>query len=199
MNRTLPPAGLMVAILAVLAGGCGGGSAPDPATVRGTLLDDGTLRPVAEATVSVGSESTTSARDGSFSLPTQSGQRTISITAAGYQDRTINRNLPAGTSNLGTLYLRPALRAGQGAVRGAVTRNGAAEAGATLRSGNAQARSKDDGSYAIYALGTGRRAITAISADGTQTGWACADVSDGEITGGVDIELGLEPPQPPEL
>ncbi|MGC9319306.1 MAG: hypothetical protein ACP5KN_14835, partial [Armatimonadota bacterium] len=87
----------------------------------------------------------------------------------------------------------------KGAVTGMVTSSGAAAPGATLVSGNAHATAKPDGSYALYNMEAGERGITAVSADGTTTGWAMVDVEDGETTTGVNIALTLSPPPPPLL
>ena len=195
--------GLMMALGALLiAAGCGGGGGTTPggsATVQGTLLDDATLEPVAGAIITIGTTGATSAANGGFTVSTTAGSRTIAISASGYQQRSLSRTLAEGSNSLGTQYLRPVLLAGRGAATGTVTRGGSAATGATLLSGTARAVSKADGSYAIYNLETGQRAITAISSDGQSTGVAAASIAAEATRTGVNISLALAPPPPPTL
>lgn len=198
--RKLALAMAVVAVLFPLLGGCGGGGGGTPAedaTVRGTVRDDGTLEPVAGATVAVSGNVATSNANGAFSVAAPSGARTVTITAAGYEQLVVNATLTTGVNNLGTRYLRPTLLAGRGAVRGTVRNNGATVGGASLYSGGAEATSRGDGTYAMYNLPTGQRAITAISPDQTATGVAVATVAAGTTVTGVDISLALAPPDPP--
>ncbi len=195
---------LSAALAALLAfpgcgGGGGNGNGGGVATVQGTLRDDASLQPVGGAVVTSGADSTTSGGNWQFALQTTSGNRTITITANGYQRTVLNESLSEGVNNLGTRYLGPQLNAGRGAAGGTVRRGGATEAAATLRSGNAQALSKADGRYTIYNLETGQRAITALSGDGQTTGSAPANIQSGATRSGVDIDLGLAPPPPPVL
>lgn len=172
---------------------------PDDATVRGRLRDDGTLQPVAGATVTVSGNTTTSDANGVFSVAVPAGRHSITITASGYEQLVLNVTLTSGVNNLGTRYLHPALLPGRGAVRGTVRDNGSTVGGAMLRSGGVQATSKADGTYAMYNLEAGERAITALSPDRTATGVAVARVEAGTTITGVNISLALEPPDPPAL
>lgn len=189
---------VVLALFPFLSGCGGGGGAPaEDATVRGTLRHDGTLEPVAGATVAVAGNAATSNASGGFSVAAPSGQQTITITASGYEQLVVNATLTSGVNNLGTRYLRPTLQAGRGAVRGTVRNNGSTVGGADLRSGGVQATAKADGSYAMYNLPAGERAITAISPSGTATGSAVTTVQAGQTVTGVTISLALTPPDPP--
>ncbi len=196
----LPVLALGALLIVAGCGGGGGGTTPGgTATVQGTVLDDGTLQPVPGATITVGSASAISGADGGFTVSASAGLRTIIISATGYQQKSFSRTLTEGTNSVGTQYLRPVLLSGRGAATGTVTRAGSPAAGATLRSGTAQAVSKSDGSYAIYNLQTGLRAITAISADGRFTGVATTTINAGATRTAVNISLTLAPPPPPAL
>ncbi len=178
-------------------GGGGGGTPAEDATVRGTLCDDGTLEPVARATVAVAGKAATSNANGVFSIAAHPGPATITITAPGYEQLVVNATLSAGVNNLGTRYLRPTLLTGRGAVRGTVRNNGVTVGGARLYSGGGRATAKANGAYAMYNLEAGERAITAISPSGSATGSAVVTVRPGTTVEGIDISLALAPPDPP--
>lgn len=188
---------LLFPLLTGCGGGGGGGTPADDATVRGTLRDDGTLAPVAGATVAVAGKAATSNANGVFSIAAHPGPATITITAPGYEQLVVNATLSAGVNNLGTRYLRPTLLTGRGAVRGTVRNNGVTVGGARLYSGGVRATAKADGAYAMYNLEAGERAITAISPSGSATGSAVIIVREGTTVEGIDISLALAPPDPP--
>ncbi len=196
--RTILVAAVAAACMLAIAG-CGGGGGASPATIEGTVLDDGTLEPVAGAQVTVGNASTTTSASGTFSLATTSGARSIAVDAAGYEELTLNLSLNPGVNARGNIFLAPEMSAGRGAVSGIVTRSGQPAGGASILSGTASATAKPDGSYTVYNLPSGTRAITAISADGTATGSATANVQAGQVTTGVNVSLSLAPPPPPVL
>lgn len=199
------PALLLAAALAGLldtagcSGGGGGGDGGGTATVQGTLRDDATLEPISGATITSGADSTTTAANGTFTLLTTSGSRTIIIVASGYERAEISEMLTQGVNDLGTRYLRPVLLAGRGAARGTVRRAGAAAAGAIVRSGSARAVSKADGTFAIYNLEAGQRAITAVSSDAQAVGSSPVTIEAGATATGITIDLSLAPPPPPIL
>ncbi|MFW5867691.1 MAG: carboxypeptidase regulatory-like domain-containing protein [Armatimonadota bacterium] len=201
MRKNLPLSGAIILALALLAStGCGGGGTPTGlATIRGTVVDDGTLGPVAGATVSVGTATVQTDAQGSFEVEAQSGTRTLTINADGYDELQATVTLSEGVNDAGARYLRPSLEAGRGAASGTVRRNGNATAGATIRSGDAEAVSRGDGIFNIYNLAAGSRALTAVSDDGQATGFSVVDVQAGSKTSGVTINLGLAPPAPPVL
>lgn len=188
---------LLFPLLTGCGGGGGGGTPADDATVRGTLRDDGTLAPVAGATVAVAGKAATSNANGVFSVAAPRGPATITITAPDYEQLVVNATLSAGVNNLGTRYLRPTLLTGRGAVRGTVRNNGVTVGGARLYSGGVRATAKADGAYAMYNLEAGERAITAISPSGSATGSAVVIVRPGTTVEGIDISLALAPPDPP--
>lgn len=194
---TISVALLLFPLLTGCGGGGGGGTPADDATVRGTLRDDGTLAPVAGATVAVAGKAATSNANGVFSVAAPRGPATITITAPGYEQLVVNATLSAGVNNLGTRYLRPTLLTGRGAVRGTVRNNGVTVGGARLYSGGGRATAKADGAYAMYNLEAGERAITAISPSGSATGSAVVIVRPGTTVEGIDISLALAPPDPP--
>lgn len=195
----------VLAALAIVASGCGGGggggdgNGGGTATVEGIVCDDGTLQPVAGATVSIGGSQAVTGDDGSFSLQAQAGVRTVTISADGYVGSQTSETLSVGANDLGTRYLQPELQSGYGAVSGTVRSNGTGASDAIVRSGTARATTRSDGSYTAYNVQAGERGLTALSADGTATGSAVATVEDGSTVTGVDIDLGLAPPAPPAL
>lgn len=200
MRSRFAVAAVAFAVLALVIAGCGGGGGgvtPAQATVRGTLLNDGTLAPVAGATVRVGSASVQSDANGVFSIQAPTGSQMIAITATGFQQLQTNVSVQDGVNQIGTRYLQPTLLAGRGAVSGTVRRGGAAAGGATIRSGNATGTSRADGTFSIYNLVAGSQTLTAVSADGLATGSATASVQAGTKISGVTISLGLTPPPPP--
>ncbi len=68
---------------------------PTTGTVEGTVTDsDGNA--VANATVTVGDQQTTTGEDGSYALELESGEYTVSVSAEGYQDASENVTVEAG-------------------------------------------------------------------------------------------------------
>jgi len=191
------------AIVPLALAGCGGGGGDGPtpaqATVRGTVLDDGSLQPIAGATVQIGTTSVQTAANGSFSIQAATGTRTVTITAAGHDQLQANVSVQDGVNQIGTRYLQPTLLTGRGAVSGTVRRGGSAAGGATIRSGNASATSRADGTFNLYNVLAGSQAVIAVSSDGQATGFAVTSVQAGAKTSGVTITLGLAPPPPPVL
>lgn len=192
---------LMLSVWLAATGGCGGGGSDTPAavsaTVSGTVLDDATLQPVEGAVVSVGNDSTTTSADGSFSLRTTAGSKTIQISRAGYQSLSINRQLLAGSNAIGMLYLRPSLQPGAGAASGTVRYRGAPVVGAQVRSGGSEATTRADGSFTIYNLPAGERGLLAFDPNTSRVGYAVVNVVAGQTTSGANILLNLEPPARP--
>ncbi|HCA48092.1 MAG TPA: hypothetical protein DEP45_12315 [Armatimonadetes bacterium] len=200
MRAKVAVAAVALAVGAVVLAGCGGGGGgvtPAQATLRGTVLNDGTLAPIAGATIRVGSASVQSDANGVFSIQAPVGSQMVTIAATGFQQLQTNVSVQDGVNQMGTRCLQPVLLAGRGAVSGTVRRGGTAAGGATIRSGNATATSRADGTFSIYNLLAGSQALTAVSADGLATGSATATVQAGTKIAGVTISLGLMPPSPP--
>ena len=193
---------VIVAIAAMFIAGCGGGGggAPaDPATVTGTVRDDASLAPVANAVVTIGATTAQTNANGYFTIATTAGTRTIVITKTAYQTMNLTRTLSAGSMSVGVRYLRPALLAGNGAVSGRVRFGGENIAGARVTSGGAQAVTRADGTYGIYNLQSGERGILAVDAAGEHAGAVAAQIVAGQTTTDADIVLNLSPPDLPEF
>ncbi len=191
------------AIVPLALAGCGGGGGDGPtpaqATVRGTVLDDGTLQPVAGATVQIGTTSVQTAANGTFLIQAATGTRTMTITATGYDQLQANVSVADGVNQVGTRYLQPTLLTGRGSVSGTVRRSGNASGGAMISSGTAHAVSRADGTFSIYNVMAGSQALIAVSSDGRATGYAVVNVQADANTSGVTINLSLAPPPPPVL
>lgn len=100
----------------------GGGGTPTTGTVRGTVTRDSDGQPIPGAIISIaGGPSTGSAADGSYLLANvASGNRTLSVSADGFQGITATASLPAG----GFVVFSPRLSPNEnavGALYGSVT------------------------------------------------------------------------------
>ena len=180
-------------------GGGGGGVPAEPATLTGTVRDDASLAPIADARVTIGATTAQTNTNGYFTIATTAGTRTIAITKAAYQTMNMTRTLSAGTTSAGVRYLRPALLAGNGAASGRVRFGGEDIAGARVTSGGAQAVTRADGTYGIYNLQSGERGILAVDAAGEHAGAVAAQIVAGQTTTDADIVLNLSPPDLPEF
>ncbi len=203
MNRiAMTAAAALLAAGLITGGGCGGGGGgttpSGPATIQGTVVDDGTLQPVAGATVSVGTVSTQTADDGTWQLELQAGERTVVVAAEGYDQLQTEVTVQEGENQIGTSYLQPTVDAGRGVVSGSVG-NGGNAAGARIFSGTATATSRPDGTFMIYNLPEGSQTLTAVSADGEAAGYVLVDVEPDTTTWDVTIDLNIAPPTPPGL
>lgn len=190
----------IVALVVLGACGCGGGGpAPPQATVTGRVLDDASLQPVSNARVSVGFDSTTTNASGFFSLQTAPGSRNVQVSNQGYQTLTFSHNVQVGTNSLGILYLRPALQWNHGAASGVVRYGAAPVPGAVVYCGGAEATCKSDGSYAIYNLPAGQRALFGHDPGTDRVGYVVVTVVAGQTTPGANIVLNLTPPARPRF
>ncbi len=193
---------LIIVVAAGFVAGCGGGGGgvpAEPATVTGTVRDDASLDPVANAQVTIGATTAQTNANGYFTIATTAGTRTIVITKAAYQTQNLTRTLVAGTTSVGTRYLRPALLAGNGAASGRVRLGGANVAGARVTSGGAEATTRADGTYGIYNLQAGERGLLAVDADGAHVGSVAVQIVADQATADADITLNLSPPDLPQF
>ncbi len=180
-------------------GGGGGGVPAEPATVTGTVRDDASLDPIANAHVTIGAATAQTNANGYFTIATTAGTRTISIAKNAYQTQNLTRNLSAGNTSVGTRYLRPALLAGNGAASGRVRFGGQNMAGARVTGGGAEATTRADGTYGIYNLQAGERGILAVDAGGEHVGSVAVQIAAGQMTTDANITLNLSPPDLPQF
>jgi len=195
---------LAIGSLIVCMSGCGGGGGGDDgggtASVTGTIADDGTLTGLAGATVTIGGQSTATVGSGGFNLAgVATSATTIAVTRDGYQAGVFPVVLSAGYNNVGTLYLQPVGQPLSGNVSGTVREGGTAVANAYLQCGGVTARSKGDGTYAVYNVPEGDHTIWAQSADGMKTGWRLVTITSGTTLTGQLILVSEGPPPPPPL
>ncbi|MBU0608796.1 MAG: carboxypeptidase regulatory-like domain-containing protein [Armatimonadetes bacterium] len=177
--------------------GCGGGT---EALLRllGLVLDDGSLQPIQGARVvaSNGAEATTDA-GGNFDAAGFPASGTVTITATGYQNTTVQINTQNNELDLGDVYLVPAAVAGTGTVSGTVTTAGGAIApGASIRAADREATSRADGSYTLYNVPAGFQTLFAASADRSTSGTVNVTVLSSFETI-ANIRLSIQPPLPP--
>jgi len=117
--------------------------------------------------------------------------------AADYTRRELSRTISAGANDLGTIYLGPAPLAGKGAVSGTVYQAGTPLANARIQSSGAEAIAKSDGTFTIYNLSSGQQALSAVSPDAQNSGYAVVEVPAAGTVTGVIIDVSLSPPTPP--
>lgn len=193
---------VIVVVATMLIAGCGGGGGgvpAEPATVTGTVRDDASLDPVENAQVTIGATTAQTNASGFFTIATTAGTRTIVITKNAYQTMNLTRTLSAGTTGVGTRYLRPALLAGNGAASGRVRFGGENIAGARVTSGGAEAITRADGTYGIYNLQAGERGLLAVDTGGDHVGSVAVHIVAGQTTAETDIVLNLSPPDLPQF
>ncbi|QSW84759.1 carboxypeptidase regulatory-like domain-containing protein [Natrinema longum] len=163
---------------------------PTVGTLEGTVTDaDG--ESIANATVVVGDEQTTTADDGSYALELESGEYALTVSAEGYEDASENVTVEADSTVTVDVSLEeddgsePAPSVGT--VNGTVTdTDGEAIANAIVTVGGEQTTTADDGSYALE-LESGEYALT-VSAEGYENATANVTVeADSTVT--VDVSL----------
>ena len=178
--------------------GCGGG---DSALVRllGQVLDDGSLAAVqgARMVVSPGGAQGTSDVNGNFDVAGVPATTTVTITASGYQNTTLQLANQTGEVDLGKIYLVPAPVAGTGTVSGLVTTaGGAAAPGASVRAADREAKTRTNGTYKLYNVPAGFQTLFAASADRSTSGTVNVTVL-GQFETIANIRLTIQPPLPP--
>ncbi len=179
--------------------GCGGGGAGAVVRLLGQVRDDGSLQPIEGARVvaSTGGVQGTTDVSGNFDVANFPANATAIITAAGYENTSVQLGGRTGNVDLGTLYLIPSALADTGTVIGVVTSAGGAVAeGATVRLADRQAVSREDGSYTLYNAPTGYHTVFAASADGKTSGSANVTVIE-SFESIANIRLSNQPPLPP--
>lgn len=197
--------------------GCGGGGAAGGggqlrADVQGRVVDDGTLQPVAGASVSVGGQSvgTTNALGEFSGQDVPAGDVTFQISLGGYDTLAEQRTLTANQNNdLRSLpfYLALTLSPGQGVVTGYVEDASASAVGSatvtvTPRSNPSavcQGTSRTDGTFKVYQVLAG---TADLAAQGTvsQPGQAWLNgipVPDQSSYNVGTLTLSSGPPPPP--
>ncbi|PCR90931.1 carboxypeptidase regulatory-like domain-containing protein [Natrinema ejinorense] len=161
---------------------------PTVGTLEGTVTDaDGA--PVANATVTVGDEQTTTADDGSYTLEIESGEYTLTVSAEGYEDATQNVTVEANSTATVDLTLEEdgGSEPTVGTVNGTITdADGEPIANATVAVGDEQTTTADDGSYTLE-IESGEYTLT-VSAEGYEDATANVTV-EANSTATVDISL----------
>lgn len=178
--------------------GCGGGGGGPAATasIMGIIADNSTLVGLSGAVVSIaGKSSLPTDAAGRFSLSGLSvGTSAYTVVLTGYNAATNSVTLPAGVSDLGTLYLQPVTTTGLGNISGVILSTGTTVAGASVRAGGKMGFSKSDGSYALYNITPGN--VTVSASSGSQSGFGVVNVIAG-TTASLTINISLGPPPPP--
>lgn len=190
---------VVVIVLGLLLGGCGGGDGGVATSISGTVYDDGTLTAVEGAIVAATSATdTTTDSAGYFELSNvSSGLRSITVAADGYTTQAVTVAAGSGDKSVGLVYLEPAPRSGYGSVSGTITESGTVLGGAIVRCGGQTARTKSDGTYTVYNVAAGVQAVVAASSDGSTGGTTSVTVvSLGTVT--ANIALTTQPPAPPD-
>lgn len=150
------------ALLAATLAGCGGGGGTSgggggtPVTVTGRVLRAETgIAPNPAATVTIGSASTNTAADGTFTLSAPSGATMATIAAQGSQTRTITVALSATqTNNLGDIYISDTGYTATVTGRVVTQVNGATQpvGNATVTIANVSTTTKTDGTFTLSGL-----------------------------------------------
>lgn len=165
MRLPVSPAALTIVLATSMAvAACGGGNPGEPITPTATV--SGVVRTaagaaIAGATVRIGTASTTSAANGSFALQNVPvGSVTITTTATGYDPRSDNVTLVAGTNTHDVvLTLTPTAT-----VSGIVTADtGTVVAGATVSIGSATTTTGADGRFTLQNLPVASATIAATA------------------------------------
>ncbi len=149
-------------------------------TVTGHVTDGSTTSPIAGATVSIGSQTTQTASDGSYTISNvPTGQQTVGATAPNYRAASQNVTVQRGT-NTANFALQAA---GVGTISGVVTdaTSGSPIGGATVSVGCLSAQTASDGSYTIDGVATGSQTVFA-DATGYQSSSQNVDVASGPNT-----------------
>ncbi len=149
---------------------CGGPPPPPPTTgaVNGTVTDSGTGLPIAGAVASAdtGQNDTTDAA-GSYSLnDVPTGNRTITVNAAGYQSANQQATVSDGLTTTLDFALAPdAGGGGTGTLKGTVkSTTGAKLAGALVEAGGLSTTTNKGGKYTLQNVPEGNQDVTASSA-----------------------------------
>ena len=178
--------------------GGGGGGAGVLATVLGNVREGDTLDPIKGAVVKVGARSS-GPTDGAGAFTVRNvpaGTQTLTTVAPGYETGQRQIVLAQGNNNIGRVYMARGAISGKGHIAGVVRDGGVPVASAVVKAGDKTARSKADGTVAIYNLPPGPVSVRAEA--GGRTGITVLNVVDGATAHG-DINMGIAPPGPPAI
>lgn len=121
----------------------------------GTVIDADTSAPIANATVTVGAASTTTAANGGFTLNNLNpGAFTVAVSAGGYPNSAFSGTLLSGTNSLGTIRLSKQATSPTTASLSGVVKNtgGTALAGVTISVGSASVKTDATGAYQLTGI-----------------------------------------------
>lgn len=189
---------LVIALIIAVAmvAGCGGGGSTS-SSLSGTVVDGGTLQPLAGAVVVAGgAEATTDANGDFFIASISPGLSSINVSATGYVTQFPPVSAGSGDKSVGTVFLAPAPVAGAGNVTGIITEGGAPAISAVITSAGHSARSRANGTYVLYNVPSGFQTIHAVNAASTMAGSKNVTVISAS-TVVADIPLTTAPPPPP--
>ncbi len=151
-------AGLLVAALVAGCGGGGGSGGPTPsaqtATVTGTIVHDGRLDGVADATARIESRSSAAtSATGEFTITqVPTGPQELQVSQQYYLTLTTPITVGAPSTDAGIIYLVPKMTATQGAVSGVVVNSGTNDkvAGALISIADQTGKSRSDGTGVFH-------------------------------------------------
>lgn len=187
---------IALTISVALVAGCGGGRSAT-STLSGTVVDAGTLQPIAGAFVVGGGLNATTDADGDFFCDGISpGASSVTVAATGYVNQVVDVPAGGGDKTVGIVYMVPAPVNGAGDVTGVITEGGVGAAGAAITSAGHAAKSRSDGTYTLYNVPAGFQTIKAINAAGTLAGSKNVSVNS-SATVTADIPLTQAPPPAP--
>jgi hypothetical protein len=183
---------------AFLLSGCGGGGGAT-FSVFGTVVDNGTLAPIYNASVHAGGSTTTDLA-GDFIIDGASGN-TLRVTATGYRTQEVPIPGSSGTVDMSTVYMEPVQLSNTGNVTGTVTRGGTAVGGSaiTVNVAGLHAMTRADGTYTLYNVPQGSRTIYAVAPDAQTGGSRSINVFVAPQINTADILLTLQPPGFPPI
>ena len=193
-------AALVASLCALALSGCGGGGGGGgAASATGTVLADGSLAPISGASVSVAGRAATSGADGTFTvlnLPT--GDQTVRATASGYQPYSGTVNLAPVLNDVGAVYMAPVTSASNGTVTGRIIDGtGRGVAGASIQLGLVSARSRTDGTFAVYDVPPMTYSLIVTGEEDRTATMSGVTVEAGQSTDVGDVTLSSGPPGPP--
>ena len=127
--------------------------------ITGTVTDALSNAPLAGATVSTGSVSTTTDSQGHYTLlDLPAGATTVTAAATGYLQRLRQRHRHQWLHQHASLAVTQA-----GGISGCVTAGGVALAGATVSTGSATTTTAADGTYSLAPLAIGSDSVSAVA------------------------------------